>query len=397
MSGWMENTNSWPARGQSGSGRRRPTTAATTDVPTLRQCFYYGTRAIAPRHVEGEGGEAADGLSSASPQAPLTATAGTETASESLLQTARQLQQEGEQEQPPPQDEVGLAKGNDNNNNNDTKVSFSSGAARIDFGTRSLGGTIGSSSTGGAAANANAADGDDGATEERVSPAVYARLHSFFQRDVIMPYTFREKTMHQANLGWLPRDKMLEGSGGSRSRRAEIGGKNRSLVNLQATHSRPPHRKEWPPLYEAPDGSNRYRRIEDLALFVRTGTITPETNYFRDPMQRRLHEEVIFIPPQQKIIQSEDPRQDRVWTDEGKKNRAQAKLQSIIPKRAQLCKLKHDHSTGLVKPYALGKSAHVASAKPFSEFAVESAMESYVTTMQCQRPSKGLRGPMLDD
>eukprot|EP00796_Vickermania_ingenoplastis_P008845 gene8845-6226_t len=238
------------------------------------------------------------------------------------------------------------------------------------------------------------AEEDNKREEDIINPVIAEQLHNFFQYNVVKPYTVREKTMNLSNLGWLPKDDLLASAG--RHHRPELKKPNSNRLPLNLP-TRAPRHQEWPPLYVAPDGRNRYRKIEDLALFVRTGAVTPETHYFRDPMQRRLHEEVIFLAPQQKVIQSEDPRQDRIWTDEGKKNRAQAKLQSIIPKKAQLCKLKHDHSTGLVKPYALGKSVHVASAKPFSEFAVESAMESYVTTMQCQRPTKGLRGPMIGE
>lgn len=221
-------------------------------------------------------------------------------------------------------------------------------------------------------------------------PQVSERLHGFFQHNVVMPYTHREKTMNFSNLGWLPKDALLDAM--AHKRHLEIPQRRYDMMGP----SRPRCRRIRPPLYEAPDGANRYRKIEDLSLFVRTGTLTAETEYFRDPMLRRLREDVIFASPQQKVIQQEDPRLERVWTDDGKKSRAQAKLQSVVPHKAQLCKLKHDHSTGLVKPYALGKSAHVASSRPFAEFAIESAMDSFVTSMQCQRPNKGVRGPMAE-
>lgn len=217
------------------------------------------------------------------------------------------------------------------------------------------------------------------------------RLHQFFQAGSVMPYALREKTMNDAKLGFVPRDALLNLT---QERHRMVRGRPGTSVSVEGRPPRALRRGSQP---HPGTGESRYRKIEDLALFVRTGVVTPETRYFLEPMQRREEVESTFIPIQQKVIRCADPRDERNWTDDGKTSRTVANLQAVVPRRAQLCKSKFDVTTGLVKPYAPGKSAHIISNRPFSDLCIENAMESYVMTMQCQRPGKGLRAPLVDE
>lgn len=258
---------------------------------------------------------------------------------------------------------------------------------------------------------------------------VETRIHDFFQHDAVTPYTYRSKIMEHQNIGWSPPGEttwLKSNQAGKDGAREERGSSSRSSLSRTPRRlllQRPKKGMEGlgrmmdggrggrracchgkvasTSLYVSPNSSYRYRKIEDLTTFIRSGgeAVTPETRYFLDAMARREPEETTFVPIQQKVISGcDDPRDERVWGDdaEGKKNRLQARLRSAIPRRAQLSKLKYDHTTGMVKPYALGKTATVSSSTFFSEFSLESTLERFVATMQCQRPSKGLRGPLTD-
>lgn len=261
--------------------------------------------------------------------------------------------------------------------------------------------------------------------------SVEAQIHRFFQQDVVTPYTLRAKVMDQQNLGWISKgERMGTLAGTPNSDSVSVGGESCSSGTLPRMTRRvvmQRQKKGWPglgamtipcrggrracchgkassgstPLYMSSNSNYRYRKIEDLALFLRSGgvAVNSETRYFLDAMQRREPEEITFIPLQQKVISGgDDPRDGRVWGDdaEGKKNKLQARMRSAIPRKAQLSKLKYEHTTGMVKPYALGKTTSVSSSTFFTDFSMESTLERFVTTMQCQRPSKGLRGPLND-
>lgn len=258
---------------------------------------------------------------------------------------------------------------------------------------------------------------------------VETRIHRFFQHDVVTPYTYRAKIMEHQNIGWSPPDETTApqsnqgGKGGARGERGSSARSSLSRTPRRLLLQRPKkgvddlgrmvvggrggrraccHGKVGSSsLYVSPNSSYRYRKIEDLTMFIRSGgeAATPETRYFLDAMARREPEEMTFVPLQQKVISGcDDPRDGRIWGDEaeGRKNRLQARIRSAIPRKAQLSKLKYDHTTGMVKPYALGKTTTVSSSAFFSEFSLQSTLEQFVATMQCQRPSKGLRGPLSD-
>lgn len=214
-------------------------------------------------------------------------------------------------------------------------------------------------------------------------------LRQLLQSSAVTPYTLREKHMCSKSLGWKePDEQGLTSSITAPPTNSNTDvSRGRKMSAGRPTGRREP-RKPWPPLYDAPDISKRYRKIEDLQFYMATGTINESTIYFKDAMQRRVGDKETFALPEQHIIALDhtDPRFAPCWVEEKEKS----KLSEIIPKRVQYSQQKFNQTTGLVKPYASGSGHRWKSEKFMDLLAIENSMDTYVMKMQCERPTKGL-------
>lgn len=131
---------------------------------------------------------------------------------------------------------------------------------------------------------------------------------------------------------------------------------------------------------------HRYRRIEDLAFFMNTGTVNEDTFYFLDPMQRRAGTERLAQRPEQFVAKNPRSLSEQ---SEGYVERVD-KVAAIVPRSVLSAKRQFDSTTGLVKPYAMGRGDTVKVSQTLDFNTMENAMDAYVLRMQCQRPTKGL-------
>lgn len=134
----------------------------------------------------------------------------------------------------------------------------------------------------------------------------------------------------------------------------------------------------------------RYRRIEDLTHFVLVGPDTEETAYFRDAMERRIEKDSRDVnAPKHSVVDATktDPRFAQ-WRQEQTQS---SKEQAWVSARARRCLETLASTTGEVKPYALGRPYRVSRMS--NNTVIGESMETYIATMQCERPTKGVFTP----
>lgn len=230
------------------------------------------------------------------------------------------------------------------------------------------------------------ADGFGGTAQE--VPDVLA---SHFKNSAIRPCSVRGQCARAAQMGWVPAQR-------SAALRVDEG--NTFAHRLPMVEKRIPQRagertqRSVAPVTQlkshspTPSGElPRYRRIEDLALYLSQGVVDEQTEYFEDPMVRRARIEAnAAAVPQVAVVPGPDPR-----TTLRRSEDSDSPVRVRLPKRVQESKREYEQTTGMVRPYALGRTCRTTTmTAPMQSELTGNALDSFVTTMQCQRPTKGL-------